>query len=187
MNRRRAVIAFVGLLGLGLVSMAFGSRTVAQPGGDAPSIELEMPRVALRGIGVDLVVKRHGEGWPERGRVLVEDAGGHPLYDQELALEEELTLEDVVPPSATGLVTVRVVGVARNRARLTVLSAWLSILPPLLAIVLAVFLREVIAALVSGCGSAPRSPTASTPSSVSCARRTPTRSARSGITTTPPS
>ncbi|MCA9606183.1 MAG: hypothetical protein KC619_11340 [Myxococcales bacterium] len=139
-------ICLVGLAGVGVLL----SEQTVDAQGDGRSLVLEMPRVALSSIPFDLTVKLEGEGWAERARVTVEDAGGHLLYDEEQALGDELTLEDVRTPARSGLVTVRVHGQARNRAALSVIPAWLSILPPLFAIFLAIVLREVVVALVAG-------------------------------------
>lgn len=121
-----------------------GSRTAAQG-----QLEIELPQVALSGGTFELKVKLNGDGWPERGTIVVE-AGGETLLTRELALEAELAFADLPVPSETGPVVVRIVDRARARAELTVIPAWLSILPPLLAILLAVVFREVVLALVSG-------------------------------------
>lgn len=149
MNRRRVSSICLLLAGaLGLLLLARGQTVAAL--GEGPSLGLEMPRVALAGIPFDLDLKLEGEGWPAEARVTVEDAAGRLLYDEERALDDELTLEGVRPPASDGLVTIRVVGIARNRAALAVIPAWLSILPPLFAILLAIALREVVTALVAG-------------------------------------
>ncbi len=150
MKRRTAIASFFVLVSLGLFQLALGTtRSVAQPGGASRSLELELPQVTLSGAAFELKVKLHGEGWPDRGRVLVE-SGGDVLFDDEVDLARELTLEPVRAPTSTGSITVRVVDQARSRARLRVIPGWLSILPPLLAILLAIAIREVVVALVAG-------------------------------------
>ena len=150
MKRRTAIVSFVALLGLGLVQLALGAATtVAQGDGEERSIELELPRLALAGIPFELKVKRQGEGWPARGTIVV-SSGDTTLATREVDLEEEITLEDVPAPTASGSITVRVVDLARARGPLSVIPAWLSILPPLLAILLAVVVREVVVALTAG-------------------------------------
>ncbi|MBX3273443.1 MAG: hypothetical protein KF729_24480 [Sandaracinaceae bacterium] len=149
MKRARAIVLSLFVLA-GLAAFALGERrVVAQPGAER-SLELELPRVALRELSFTVGVKLRGSGWPERGRVLVEGPGGATLYDQEHALTEELSLSGVRAPASSGAIVVRVVGQAEARGSLDVIAAWLSILPPLFAIVLAIVVREVIVALVAG-------------------------------------
>ena len=138
------------LIAAAALAAVFGRVTVAQPAEDGRSIELELPRVALSGVPFDLKVKLRGEGWPAAGRVVV-TAGDRTLHAaDDVALTDELELEDVAAPDASGPIVVRVVGQARARATLRVIPAWLSILPPLFAILLAVVVREVVVALVAG-------------------------------------
>jgi len=148
--RRLAKTICALLIAAAALAAAFGRTTVAQPAADGRSIELELPRVALSGVPFDLKVKLRGEGWPETGRVVV-TAGERTLHRADgVALSDELELEDVAAPDASGPIVVRVVGQARARAHLSVIPAWLSILPPLFAILLAVVVREVVVALVAG-------------------------------------
>ncbi len=147
MTRRTVILAV--LLACVASGVALGEHSVvAQQSGR--TLALELPRVALDGIPFDASITLRGEGWPARGRVVVEDAAGRALYDEERALEAALALEAVRAPAASGRVRVRVVGHARAGASMAVIPGWLSLLPALFAIALAIALRDVIVALVAG-------------------------------------
>ena len=143
--KRRTIFILVALVALLAAGAALGSRTA----GAQTELEVELPAVALAGGDFDLTLKLGGDAWPERGTVVIE-AGGRTLLERELALGDEIELEDVPAPDESGPITVRVVDVARTGASIRVIPGWLSILPPLLAILLAVVLREVVLALVAG-------------------------------------
>jgi Na+/H+ antiporter NhaC len=51
---------------------------------------------------------------------------------------------------SSGEIVVELPGIARRTSRVTVLPAWLSIIPPLVAIVLALVIKEVVASLLIG-------------------------------------
>lgn len=140
---------------LGAAVLAFGGPlALAQDhvgGGGTPGrhLTIELPELALSGAPFDLTVRPTGDGWGER-HTLVVRANDRVIAEREVEFEEEITLEHVPGLSGSTAVTVMVVGKAAARARLRVVPAWLSILPPLIAILLAIVFREVVVALVSG-------------------------------------
>jgi Na+/H+ antiporter NhaC len=145
----------VGLLAVGLAT-ASGARAQPDTGG---AFDVQPGAVALQGLGSDWKVRLRepievpSEGVPWR----VKDSGtGEVLASGRLAAEEqapdgELTLPDV-ELSETGSRRVQVeldgIGVATSTVR--VIPGWLSLLPPLIAIGLALWIRQVVLALVAG-------------------------------------
>jgi Na+/H+ antiporter NhaC len=124
------------------------------PAGSLSDIRIEPPLVAVAGVPFTVTVNpvgvRPGEtthlevmvlrGQEQVGSVVQTTADdGEPVTVREL----------VAPESGTAMVEVRS-GEIRRRVRVRVLSGFLTVLPPLVAIVLAVLLRQVIFALLAG-------------------------------------
>ncbi|HJL15722.1 MAG TPA: Na+/H+ antiporter NhaC family protein [Sandaracinaceae bacterium LLY-WYZ-13_1] len=156
MGRRAATLCLVSLICAGLVGVALGQDLTAIGGGGGRRLAVDLPSLTLSGGRFDLTLRPTGEGWPADGTVEVA-AGERQLARRHVRLREDgalraaIPLEDVRAPGAgSSPITVRVLHHARVRSTLRVIPAWLSILPPLLAILLAVLLREVVVALVAG-------------------------------------
>ena len=157
MRRRIAILSCATLLAIAIGSLAL-AQTTASGGGAERRLEVELPDLVLSGGRFDLQLRLSGDRWPATAQVEVE-VGGQNLARRDLALRSadgalarEITVSDVRAPSASGTqrIMVRVVDHARVRASLRVIPSWLAILPPLLAIVLAIVFREVVVALVAG-------------------------------------
>ncbi len=153
--RRHLAILIVGLtLALLGAPLALG-QTVGAGGTPGRHLEVELPRLALSNAPFSLEVRPTGEAWGERAELTV-TAGGRTLARREVALREDgalvssITFEELTAPASSEAVTVQVLGQAAARARLRVIPAWLSVLPAVIAIVLAIAFREVVVALVAG-------------------------------------
>lgn len=145
-------MATVALVVVGLPALA--QDHVGGGGTPGRHLTIELPELALSGAPFDVKVRPSGDGWGER-HTLVVRADGEEIASREVAFTDEITLEGITlegitAPSSSTRVTVMVVGQAAARARLRVIPAWLSVLPPVLAILLAIVFREVVVALVSG-------------------------------------
>lgn len=109
----------------------------------AEAIELNLPQVALGNVPTDIIVAGVDSGVSVRldveGRQYVEaaNASGEAMFS-------------VVPTSTGSLPVTAASGSQSAFASLRVLPAWISITPPLLAIVIALVLRNVIPALLIG-------------------------------------
>ena len=137
-----------------LGSVAFGQ----QDAGGSQTLTMEAPELALTGVPFDVTLHPQGS-WGDAATVEaeVQVGDGAPITrtltvrgdDGELL--ESVTVEDLSgAASGTGRLVVRIPGRARTASILRVLPSWLAILPPLLAIVLAIAVREVVVALVAG-------------------------------------
>ncbi|MGQ9902321.1 MAG: Na+/H+ antiporter NhaC family protein [Fimbriimonadales bacterium] len=111
--------------------------------------EVQLPAVALAGVPVAVAAR---ELAPQTTlRIRFEDAQGRTLAQAQATTDElgAAALQVRVPQAGT----VRYVwqaGEASGSGRLRVIPAWWSLLPPLLAIALALLLRQVVLALVGG-------------------------------------
>jgi Na+/H+ antiporter NhaC len=117
-------------------------------------LRIEAPAVAVAGIpftvtvtpaGVQTGRTVHLEGMVLRGEELVGSVVQAAADDGGPIILKEL----VSPDSGVAVVEVRS-GNIQRRVQVRILSGWLTILPPLLAIVLAVLFRQVIVALLAG-------------------------------------
>jgi Na+/H+ antiporter NhaC len=117
-----------------------------------PEPELDAPNVILRSAAFDLEVRRpEGEGAPLPYRLVT--ASGRELAAGELAPGDVAAVEDVTLASADELPLSLVAGDAGRRvasADPPFLPGWISLLPPLLAIALALVFREVVISLFLG-------------------------------------
>lgn len=138
MHRIAAWIATVAAL------MLLGSTSLAQ------TVELEGPEVILGGVPFKLELSVPGSLEPVE--VTVRMANGSELGTvvvpplEKVELEQEVVVEDEAQLPIRGLVGGEVAAEFSQR----IFPGWLSLLPPLLAIVLALVFREVITSLVAG-------------------------------------
>jgi hypothetical protein len=130
---------------LGWVSAAAATAT------GALSIEVTPPKIALAGLSADVVVRSVGfPAGPERP-VEIRDPAGSVLARGNLApgTETTLTLEKV-RDAGPYQVILGGPAAAASSFSLRVLPGWIALLPPLLAILLALVFRQVVPALVAG-------------------------------------
>ncbi|MFQ5747108.1 MAG: Na+/H+ antiporter NhaC family protein [Gemmatimonadota bacterium] len=115
-----------------------------------PSVTAEAPRAALTGIGFTLRLTLAGDAAPAGFRLLT--AGGRELASGRLEPGEPASLEEV---TVAGRADVPLIlrlddGTEREIADPVVLPGWTSLLPPLVAILLALIFREVVISLFLG-------------------------------------
>ncbi len=127
-------------------------RAVASDSGRAPALTVDIPRVVLRGIPFTATVR--GETPLRAG-----EFGAVELYvnGERVALEAGeadgaavLAGANLRAASAPAVVEVRRAGAVVARAESRVLPGWVSIIPPLLAILVALAFRQVVPALFLG-------------------------------------
>jgi Na+/H+ antiporter NhaC len=107
----------------------------------------ETPSVVLRGVPFELTLVGGTTG-PEAYRIV--SATGGALAAGTLEAYEELVVRDLVIASGEELPLTVTIGGATSELDPTLTVGWFSILPPLLAIVLALLFREVVTALFAG-------------------------------------
>jgi Na+/H+ antiporter NhaC len=128
----------------------------AAPVGADAVLGLELPPLLLTDEGATGTLALRGDRWPARAEVEIR-VDGRVAHRAPLTLRPDggavlRTLElPALPPLARGVhrVEVRLAGHAAE-AEVRVVTGLLSILPPLLAIGLAILFREVLVALVAG-------------------------------------
>ncbi|MCS7301210.1 MAG: Na+/H+ antiporter NhaC family protein [Fimbriimonadales bacterium] len=111
--------------------------------------EVSLPSVVL--AGVPFAVK--GSGFPADAPVQLrfEDAQGRVVATLQTKADESGAFEQAVRLPTTGVSQLRwQAGAASGEGRVRVIPAWWSLLPPLLAIALALLLRQVVLALLGG-------------------------------------
>ncbi|RCK80608.1 MAG: Na+/H+ antiporter [Candidatus Ozemobacter sibiricus] len=137
----RRFLAVFSLLGL-ILSLGPG-----QPGFGAEPLTLEGPAFALTGLKGEITVG----GLPEEPatvsyQILV---NGQPVASGEKPTCDLKTLS--VPFTTSGPATVKLIaGDREGVTTVRVISGWLSVLPPLIAIILALVTREVLVSLLIG-------------------------------------
>ena len=107
----------------------------------------ETPSVVLRGVPFELTLVGGTTG-PEAYRIV--SATGGALASGTVEAYEELVVRDLVIASGEELPLTVTIGGATSELDPTLTVGWFSILPPLLAIVLALLFREVVTALFAG-------------------------------------
>jgi len=136
---------------LAVMLLALGSAGPADASTNGPRIEIETQKVVLAGVPFDL-------------KLIAKTASG----DVDVTFSSEAKVTGVTMPAGAALtfeagrLTISklvltesgkvevTTGETRGDAELRVIPAWLSLLPPLLAIVIALVLREVLLALFGG-------------------------------------
>ena len=127
----------------------------------APEVRVVSPAVALTGVGFDIDVEL-AEGAPARFRLLTSD--GRELSAGELPAGETFTLQGLeirrgdmplrleltaVPETAAGA-AIPAAGRSVHSIEALVLPGWTSVLPPVIAIALALVFKEVVISLFVG-------------------------------------
>jgi len=142
----------VARLRLGLaLTLALAAATGVAAEAGAPPIEVTPPRVALTGIDATVAVRVDGFLATRETAVEIRDAAGTVLARGTLEADSEvlLTLEEV---RSSGPYHVFLPELHRDGVpfELRVIPGWLALLPPLLAILLALLFRQVVPALLAG-------------------------------------
>jgi Na+/H+ antiporter NhaC len=128
-----ALTIFIGLLS-------------AVPSGAAPVLKVEGKGAALSGLNLYLKVTVDNL-MPGEARTVRIYADGKPIHQAELtAGEHEIKIEDANLDSGTHTISVESEGVS-TETELRVLPGWLSLLPPVIAIVLALLIKDVLISL----------------------------------------
>lgn len=126
------------LLGVGLLLWALGAHAT----------EVQLPRVALPGVPFEVSVK----GAPPQSTFSLEliDADGRSTrWDETLPDSGEWSTKARLP--TTGAYRYQwQAGAQKGMGTLRVIPAWWSLVPPLLAVLLSLLLRQVVLALVAG-------------------------------------
>ena len=148
----RAVTALL----LMVVFLAGDTPAAVRAQEDPPSLEL--PAVLLTGVGHELEVKVGGAtlpageiGWRAESDGVRVGEGTVATRGEDGATLETLDLGELrLPHSGAQTLVVRVDDVIEVEKEVRAIPGWLSLLPPLLAIGLAIAFRQVVVALVSG-------------------------------------
>ncbi|MDX1646806.1 MAG: Na+/H+ antiporter NhaC family protein [Longimicrobiales bacterium] len=130
-----------------LRSVAVLALFVLAPGAGAQEL-VEPPTVLLRSVPFELEVA--GAADTPSAWVEVRTADGRVLGTGTVEAHGTLTVRDLVVQSADDLPLTILVGDAALEHEATVTSGWYSIVPPLVAILLALLFREVVTALFAG-------------------------------------
>ena len=130
-----------------LVALASLALGVGEVRAQAQGVQLDVPRVVLSGVPFTVTVNDPagalGAGAPLTLRV------GEQTYEAASA-GAETAIEDVVASTDEALTLVDAAGATLATATVAPLPGWFAILPALIAIVVALALRQVIAALFLG-------------------------------------
>lgn len=121
----------------------------AQVDRDAPEVELEVqaPEIVLTGVPFELTVSPGDGGGPLTAAATTLEGASH----ESISASDGGLVVSGVTVAGSGAIGVSVSsGAARGSASVRAIPGWLSLAPPLLAIVLAIWLRQVIVALVAG-------------------------------------
>ena len=116
-----------------------------------PPVEVQTPRVALSGLSATLVVRASGPLPAEGMRVEARNGAGWLLAAAYLPPGGEARLK--IPAEAgRGMITVATPGLYSEAipVPLRVIPGWLTLIPPALAILLALLFRHVVPALLAG-------------------------------------
>ena len=141
---------------LTLATLALAAPTVAQDApADAGTVEIHMPRIALDGVGFDAwlvpVGVPAGDSIDYRmalpGRPAA--AAGTELSGR-VAGGDSVLLEDLRIAGTGSMEVVATTSIGPAQGSVRVLPGWLALLPPLIAILLALIFREVVVSLLAG-------------------------------------
>jgi Na+/H+ antiporter NhaC len=149
---RPACIFGLSTMALAVLALSMVALVLLPPGaGDvraqARAMELDVPRVILRGVPFTVTVK-DPTGTLAEGAPLILQAGKRSY--EVTGAGAETAVKDVVVAEDTRLVLVDDTGATLASAAVGPIPGWFAILPALVAIVVALALRQVIAALFLG-------------------------------------
>ena len=129
------------ILAVAVLGVAFAPEPLA-----AQSLE-EAPQVFVGGVPFDLTMRGSST---EFSVYRVETAVGGPLADGQISPDSSHVIADLVVTSAADLPLVVLVGDRFYRVSAPFVPGWVSVLPPLVAVVLAVVFKDVVIALFGG-------------------------------------
>ncbi|MFQ5889327.1 MAG: Na+/H+ antiporter NhaC family protein [Gemmatimonadota bacterium] len=164
----RSAVALLVVLVLAALSGQTAAKAAGRPPGSAPpqktarsvpaptpqdaaqGVSIEAPRIALTGVGFTLSLRRDAAAPPSSFRLLT--ATGRELARGTLTPGEELALPELhlTGGEETPLSLVLEADGSMLTIEAWVLPGWVSILPPLVAIALALVFREVVISLFFG-------------------------------------
>ena len=143
---RSAAVLRRAMAALAVLTVSMATLMLLPPGAggvraQAEAIELDVPRVVLRGVPFTVTAK-DPTGTLAEGTQLTLRAG-EDTYEATSA-GAETAIEDVVVTDETSVELVDATGATLARAAVEPIPGWFAILPALVAIVVALTLRQVI-------------------------------------------
>ncbi|HEX6144962.1 MAG TPA: Na+/H+ antiporter NhaC family protein [Geminicoccaceae bacterium] len=108
--------------------------------------EIDAPRIALDGVPFSITIQDHDFQAGDTATL----RAGDQTYEVEATEDEEITVEGILIEGATTLTLVDAGGQTLAEAEVDTIPGWFAILPSLIAIVLALALRQVIPAMFLG-------------------------------------
>ena len=132
---------------LAAVTLLIGGSIAARPA-PAQAIEVGAPSAVLKGVPFDLTVE--GPGSFDSLSVTVSTADGAVIGEQVLAPGGRAVFRNVVITGADQLPLAVTAGEVSETVERPLIPGWFSVLPPILAIGLALVFREVVISLFAG-------------------------------------
>jgi len=126
-----------------VVLILFANTTATAQNGTSP---LETQKIVVSDIPFDIELLRPAES-PDGFKIEI-SRGGQPVFSRSGELENSVT--DIQLPEAGTYNIVVVDGESKWESTIRVVPGWLTILPPIIAIVMALIFRQVIIALFAG-------------------------------------
>lgn len=124
------------------------STPVAAAAQAAPGFELDAPEVVLTGVPFELTARpAEGAAGATAGTARLTGAEHGPVTT---TADGSLEFGEVTVSNSGAVELAVTAGAASGRVTVRAVPAWLSLAPPLLAILLAMWLRQVVVALVAG-------------------------------------
>jgi Na+/H+ antiporter NhaC len=149
---RPACVVGLSIMALAVLGLSMIALLILPPGAgglhaQTGSIELDVPRVVLRGVPFTVTVKDPTGALPEGAPLTLRV--GERSYEATSA-GAETAIGDVVVPDDATVTLVDTAGATLASAPVEPIPGWFAILPALVAIAVALWLRQVIAALFLG-------------------------------------
>jgi hypothetical protein len=138
------------MIALAVLAISTATLLLLPPGdtrAQSEAIELDVPRVVLRGVPFTVTLKDPTGVLPEGTPVTLN--ADQRTYEITTA-GAETAIEEVIATADSDLVLVDATGASLASAPVEPIPGWFAILPAVLAIVVALALRQVIAALFLG-------------------------------------
>ena len=137
-------------LALPLIALSLGASPLAGPATaqEPPEILIDAPSIALSGVPLSLTLRVPEEGVPVD--FLLRTAGGDDLASGRLEPGEERTIGGLRLAGGGDLPLQLEYAATSQAIDMRWLPGWVSLLPPLVAILLAMLIREVVISLFLG-------------------------------------
>ena len=133
-----------------LLALLLNLLAAASPAGAGAQEVSEAPEVILRGVPFTLDIEAGPRSTLEPVPWSVTDATGRELRSGTVAPYTSASVSELVVTSRSQLPLRVTIGGAETTLSPTLAAGWFSLLPPLVAILLALLLKEVVTALVAG-------------------------------------